>query len=117
MTLRSVLPHLSLAGAILAGALWLVLHRGQLDPAAVESVLRSLAPWGAAGHVVLFALGTVLFVPGALFGLAGGVLLGPVWGTIANLAGATLGATAAFVVARYVGADWVRRKAGRNSNG
>jgi uncharacterized membrane protein YdjX (TVP38/TMEM64 family) len=26
-------------------------------------------------------LGTVLFVPGALFGLAGGVLYGPVWGT------------------------------------
>jgi rhodanese-related sulfurtransferase len=40
------------------------------------------------------------------------VLLGPVWGTIANLAGATLGATAAFLVARYVAADWVRQKAG-----
>jgi rhodanese-related sulfurtransferase len=35
-----------------------------------------------------------------------------VWGTIANLAGATLGATAAFLVARYVAADWVRQKAG-----
>jgi rhodanese-related sulfurtransferase len=29
-----------------------------------------------------------------------------------NLAGATLGATAAFLVARYVAADWARRKAG-----
>ena len=112
MTLRSVLPRVSLALAILAGALWLALNRGQLDPASVESALRSLGPWGAAAHVVLFALGTVLFVPGALFGLAGGVLLGPVWGAIANLAGATLGATAAFLVARYVAADWVRRKAG-----
>jgi len=61
---------------------------------------------------VLFALGTVLFVPGALFGLAGGVLFGPVWGTILNIAGATLVATAAFLVARYVAADWVREKAG-----
>ncbi|MFZ1102337.1 MAG: VTT domain-containing protein [Hyphomicrobiaceae bacterium] len=110
--LRSVLPRVSLALAILAGVLWLALNRGQLDPASAESALRSLGPWGAAAHVVLFALGTVLFVPGALFGLAGGVLLGPVWGTVANLAGATLGATAAFLVARYVAADWVRQKAG-----
>ena len=36
-------------------------------------------------HVVLFALGTVLFVPGALFGLAGGALFGPFWGTLLNL--------------------------------
>src|SRR5262245_37758495 len=67
---------------------------------------------GSCRHVVLFALGTVLFVPGALFGLAGGLVFGPVWGTVLNLAGATLGATAAFLVARYVAADWVRRKAG-----
>jgi uncharacterized membrane protein YdjX (TVP38/TMEM64 family)/rhodanese-related sulfurtransferase len=107
-----MLPRLALAGAILAGALWLALQRGQLDPASVESALRSLGSWGPAAHVVLFALGTVLFVPGALLGLAGGVLLGPIWGTAANLAGATLGATAAFLVARYVAASWVRQKAG-----
>jgi rhodanese-related sulfurtransferase/membrane protein DedA with SNARE-associated domain len=64
------------------------------------------------GCVALFALGTILFVPGAVFGLAGGILFGPVWGTVLNLTGATLGATAAFLVARYVAADWVRQKAG-----
>jgi uncharacterized membrane protein YdjX (TVP38/TMEM64 family)/rhodanese-related sulfurtransferase len=74
--------------------------------------MRGLGPWGPVAYVALFALGTVLFVPGALFALAGGVLFGPVWGTFLNLAGATLGATAAFLVARYVAADWVRRKAG-----
>jgi uncharacterized membrane protein YdjX (TVP38/TMEM64 family)/rhodanese-related sulfurtransferase len=112
MMLRSVLARLSLALAVLSAALWLALNRGHLDPAAVESALRSLGPWGAAAHVMLFALGTVLFVPGALFGLAGGALLGPAWGTVANLAGATLGATAAFLVARYAAADWARQKAG-----
>jgi uncharacterized membrane protein YdjX (TVP38/TMEM64 family) len=40
------------------------------------------------------------------------VLFGPLWGTIFNLIGATLGATASFLVARYVASDWVRRKAG-----
>lgn len=112
MTLRTALPRLLLGLAILAAALWLVLNRDQLDPAIIENAMRSLGPWGPAAHVALFALGTVLFVPGALFGLTGGVLFGPVWGTALNLAGATLGATAAFLVARYMAADWVRWKAG-----
>lgn len=44
--------------------------------------------------------------------LAGGLLFGPLWGTILNLIGATLGATAAFLVGRYLAGDWVRRRAG-----
>jgi uncharacterized membrane protein YdjX (TVP38/TMEM64 family)/rhodanese-related sulfurtransferase len=112
MTLRAMLPRLLLGLAILAGGLWLALNRDQLDAVAIEGTIRSLCPWGPVAHVTLFALGTILFVPGALFGLAGGVLFGPAWGTLLNLAGATLGATAAFLVARYVAADWVRRKAG-----
>jgi uncharacterized membrane protein YdjX (TVP38/TMEM64 family)/rhodanese-related sulfurtransferase len=112
MTLRTALPRLFLGLATLAAALWLALNRDQLDPALIENAMRSLGPWGAAAHVVLFALGIVLFVPGALFGLTGGVLFGPVWGTALNLAGATLGASAAFLVARYMAADWVRWKAG-----
>lgn len=112
MTLRAMLPRLLLGLVILAGASWLALNRDQLDPAAMEVAIRSLGLWGPVAHVVLFAFGTVLFVPGVLFGLAGGVLFGPLWGTILNLVGATLGGTAAFLVARYVAADWVRRKAG-----
>ena len=112
MTLRTWLSRLLLGLPIVAGALWLALNRDQLEPALIENAMRSLGRWGPAAHVALFTLATVLFAPGALFGLAGGVLFGPVWGTILNLAGATLGATAAFLVARYVAADWVRRKAG-----
>ncbi len=112
MTLRSALPRVLLGLAILAGALWLAFNGDRFDPLAVEALIRNLGFWGPLVHVMLFALGTVLFVPGALFGLAGGVLFGPVWGTILNLTGATLGATAAFLVARYVVADWVRQRTG-----
>jgi uncharacterized membrane protein YdjX (TVP38/TMEM64 family)/rhodanese-related sulfurtransferase len=112
MTLRTVLPRLLLGLAM--GALWLAINRDQLNPALIEAAIGNLGQWAPVAHVVLFALGTVLFVPGALFGLTGGVLFGPVWGTILNLTGATLGATMAFLVARYVAADWVRRKAGTN---
>lgn len=112
MTISSIGPRLLLGLVIGAVALWLSLNRHALDPSLIETAVRDTGLWAPTAHVVLFALATVLFVPGSLFGLAGGVLFGPVWGTILNLVGATLGATAAFLTARYVAADWVRRKAG-----
>jgi uncharacterized membrane protein YdjX (TVP38/TMEM64 family) len=62
----------------------------------IEGAIHNLGHWGPAVHVALFALGTVLFVPGALFGLAGGALFGPVRGTILNFSGATVGMAIAF---------------------
>jgi uncharacterized membrane protein YdjX (TVP38/TMEM64 family)/rhodanese-related sulfurtransferase len=111
MTLRTVIPRLLLGLAVLAGALFMVVNRNRLDPAAIEGAVRDFGLWGPVAHVLLFALGTVLFVPGVLFGLIGGGLFGPVRGTLLNLAGATLGATTAFLIARYVVADWVRAQA------
>jgi uncharacterized membrane protein YdjX (TVP38/TMEM64 family)/rhodanese-related sulfurtransferase len=79
----------------------------------------TLSAWvedaGAAGPIVFIAIyvaATVLFLPGALVTLAGGALFGPVWGTVWNLTGATLGGALAFLIARYLGADWVSRRAG-----
>ena len=109
---RILLPRLVLALAIAGAAIWLALNRESVDPARIATSIRDLGGWAPLAHVALFAVGTVLFVPGAVLGLAGGVLFGPLWGTILNLAGATLGAATAFLVARYLAADWVRRKAG-----
>ena len=110
-TVRAAFPRLVLTLLVAALAVWLAFNRGRLDPALIESAMPGLGLWAPLGHIVLFALATILFVPGTIFGLLGGVLVGPFWGTALNLASATLGATAAFLVARYVAADWVRRKA------
>lgn len=110
--LRAALPRLLLALLVAVPAVWFALSRDPVDPALIERTIHDLGWWAPLGHIVIFALGTVLFIPGVIFSLVGGALFGPLWGTILNLAGATLGATAAFLVARYVGADWVRRKAG-----
>ena len=112
MTRRALLSRLVFGLAIAGAAIWLALNRDRFDPALIESSIRDLGLWAPLGFVALFALGTLLFVPGAIFGLAGGVLFGPMWGSVLNLIGATLGATWAFLAARYLGADWVRRKAG-----
>jgi uncharacterized membrane protein YdjX (TVP38/TMEM64 family)/rhodanese-related sulfurtransferase len=62
--------------------------------------------------MMLFALGTVAFVPGVVFSVGGGALFGPFWGSLWNLTGATLGAILAFLVARYIAGEWVAGKAG-----
>lgn len=112
MKLGTTSPRIILGLAIAGVAVWLAFNRDRLDPALLESWIRELGMWAPIVHIALFAIGTVLFVPGAIFGLAGGLLFGPIWGTLFNLVGATLGATAAFLVARYLAADWVRRKVG-----
>ena len=116
MSLRTrlprLLPRLLLGAAIAGAALWLALGADGLDPAAIEAAIADLGPWGALAHVVLFAAATVLFLPGVIFGLAGGALFGPVLGSALSLAGATLGATASFLLARYLAADRVRRMSG-----
>ena len=109
---RTISARHLLGLVIVAAALWLLFNRSPLEPADIEHAIRTLGPWGPVAYVALFALATVLFLPGALFAVAAGALFGPVWGTIVNLTGASLGATLAFLIARYVAADWVRQKAG-----
>jgi uncharacterized membrane protein YdjX (TVP38/TMEM64 family)/rhodanese-related sulfurtransferase len=109
----SLIFRVSFALLVAVAATLLAIYRDRLDPAFIEATVAGLGPWAPIAHVLLFALATVLFVPGAILGMAGGVLFGPLWGTIFNLIGATLGATASFLVARYVASDWVRRKAGK----
>jgi uncharacterized membrane protein YdjX (TVP38/TMEM64 family)/rhodanese-related sulfurtransferase len=112
MTTRRLLPRLALALLLAAAVAWAALHRGGISLAALDAHLNALGPWAPVGYVVLYALATVAFVPGAIFGLAGGALFGPVWGSLWNLLGATLGAALSFLVARYIAGDWVERKAG-----
>lgn len=114
MSGRRVLPRLILLAAVAGAVLFAVSQRGRFDGAALDALLSGLGVWAPAVHVPLYALATVLFLPGSIFALAGGALFGPVWGTVLNLFGATIGAGIAFLVARYLAGDWVaRRAAGR----
>jgi uncharacterized membrane protein YdjX (TVP38/TMEM64 family)/rhodanese-related sulfurtransferase len=112
MKAKTLLPRLGLL-LVLAGAVVLAwLHRSQLDPASLQQQLQTLGYWAPLLFMALYALATVAFLPGSILTIAGGALFGPVWGSFYNLTGATLGATLAFLVARYLASDWVARKAG-----
>ena len=85
---------------------------GATSAAGVQARISSLGDWAPVGFILLYAIATVAMIPGGIFDLVGGVLFGPVWGSLINLAGATLGAAAAFLIARYIAGDWVERRAG-----
>ena len=78
------------------------------------SLLRG-TPWAPAIFVGVYATATALAVPGTILTLAGGAVFGFHWGTLYNFVAANIGANAAFLIARSLGRDAVRRLVGRDS--
>ena len=72
-------------------------------------------PWSPVIFVAVYATATALAVPGAILTLAGGAVFGFWWGTLYNSIAANIGANAAFVIARSLGRDAVRRLIGKDS--
>lgn len=70
-----------------------------------------LAP---AVFIALFAAATVLFVPGLPVTVLSGILFGAFWGTIYVVIGSTIGVSAAFLIGRYLGRDFVKRMTEKN---
>jgi len=89
-----------------------ILYRDRFDGAALEAWIQDAGAIAPLLFMLIYALAAVLFLPGSVLTLAGGALFGPVLGTFYNLTGATLGATLAFLVARYLASDWVAEKTG-----
>ncbi len=110
MSRRAVLRVILLA-AVAAGVAWVIVNRDVLDVDALEAWVLGFGIWAPLVFVGLYAAAAPLGAPGSALTLAGGVLFGPVWGSVYSLLGATAGATLAFLIARYVAADWVAAKA------
>jgi uncharacterized membrane protein YdjX (TVP38/TMEM64 family) len=76
---------------------------------ALEAIAR-LGAWGPVLFALLYVAATVLFLPGSILTLGAGVVFGLARGAVIVSISATLGATAAFLVGRYVARDWVAGK-------
>jgi uncharacterized membrane protein YdjX (TVP38/TMEM64 family) len=72
--------------------------------------VEALGPWGPMAFVAGYAVATVAFVPGSVLTLAAGAIFGLAAGTIYTLMGATLGASVAFLIARYAARGAVERR-------
>ncbi|HPB75373.1 MAG TPA: TVP38/TMEM64 family protein, partial [Chromatiaceae bacterium] len=96
--------------ALAAGGILLLSHHEHFEAEALAAWMDAAGPAGPLLFMAVYALTTVLLLPGAIMTLAGGALYGPFWGTLFNLTGSTIGAGLAFLIARYLAADWVQAR-------
>lgn len=99
-----------LFGFLAVGIALAWLYRDWLTTAAVTRWVDQSGFWGPAVFVGIYVLAPALFLPGSVLTLAGGALFGPIPGALLSLTGATVGATLAFLIARYLAAAWVERR-------
>nr|WP_081599433.1 TVP38/TMEM64 family protein [Prochlorothrix hollandica] len=79
------------------------------------STIQDLGPIGPLVFMALYVVATVAFLPGSILTLGAGVVFGVVGGALYVFVGATLGATAAFLVGRYLARGWVAEKIDGNA--
>ena len=104
--------RLLLLALIVFGIAMAILYREHFDAQLLAQWIEDAGAAGPLLFILIYAVGTVVFLPGSVLTLAGGALFGPVLGTLYNLIGATIGATLAFLIARNLASDWVERKTG-----
>ena len=106
----SALKLAAVVGGIIAAVL-LGRTIGGYVPRFAEWV-ASLGPWGPIAFVTGYIIACVAFIPGLVLTLAAGAIFG--WVGVAYVfVGAVLGATAAFLIARYVARSAIERKLAR----
>ena len=82
-----------------------------------QEILRNALQWvdslgavGAIAFILIYIIATVAFFPGSILTLGAGVVFGVALGSIYVFIGATLGATLAFLVGRYLARGWISKK-------
>ena len=81
-----------------------------LNPDFLRQWVQSWGVFAPVLYILIYTIAPVLFLPGLPITIAGGIIFGPVWGVVYSITGATLGACAAFLVARYAAGSWVRQR-------
>ncbi|MBI1819535.1 MAG: TVP38/TMEM64 family protein, partial [Nitrospirae bacterium] len=65
--------------------------RSYLDPARLQNWVKGYGVLGPLIYIVVFMIAPSLFLPGLPITVTGGVVFGPVWGTLYASIGSTLG--------------------------
>ncbi len=93
---------------------YLNLHTLKAQRQNIESFRAANPGMATLGYFVIYVLVTALSLPGAtLLTLAGGAVFGLWWGLLIISFASTIGATLAFLIARYLLRDWVSQRFGQ----
>ena len=101
---------LFVAGLVLVALVLVALFHDGFDARAIQAAVAGAGAWGPVVFTALVTVGVLTFVPGSFLAITGGLLFGPVAGTAYTVVGAIAGASLAFLIARYLAADWFSRR-------
>jgi uncharacterized membrane protein YdjX (TVP38/TMEM64 family) len=104
-------------GALIVSAIVVVARRFGAASALKETLdwISSLGVLAPVVFIAIYVIACVMFIPGSILTIGAGVIFGVVWGSIYVSIASTTGATAAFLVGRYIARDWVARKLAGNA--
>ena len=85
--------------------------RNYISAAKLQQFIQSFGFWAPLVYIIIYAIAPTLMFPGSILSFAGGLVFGPLWGTIYTVFAATIGACGAFWVARIMGRGFVEKLA------
>jgi uncharacterized membrane protein YdjX (TVP38/TMEM64 family) len=110
--IKAALVLAFLAVLVLAWYLWDL--PAFFNPAHVKAVLEAMGPLALLVYIVLIAATAILIpIPGPPLYVIAGAIFGPVLGTIYTVVGSAAGAAIAFLLARFLGRDFVESMVGK----
>lgn len=106
-----------ITGLIIVAVLLFVLSR--LFPvvdslAAIQQHVTNWGAWSAIFYPLLYACCNVLLLPGGVLSIGAGFFFGLWWGFLIALLGNVAGAAISFVISRWLGRQWLRKKLMKN---
>lgn len=104
-----------LLGVLLVGLFfsirWLPVEQGIQT---VMTWIDQMGFWGPLAFGLIYAMATVLMIPASLLTIAAGAVFGLLTGIITVSLASTIGATFAFLIARYLARDWLSQQLRRD---
>ncbi|MDO6354066.1 TVP38/TMEM64 family protein [Caloramator sp. CAR-1] len=76
----------------------------------LKKLIKDTGGFGYLMYILIYVLAAVFSLPASVITMGGGILFGPIKGAILALTGATLGASTAFLIARYLMRDFITKK-------
>ncbi len=84
------------------------------DVQAMQAFFKSFGIWGYFVFILVYIASCVFMLPGSMLTIVAGIAFGPIAGGVVSLIGAAFGATAAFLVSKYVARGMIEDKIGQN---